>query len=689
MRRSTVFSTLLLYFFCHTIFVQAKTEEKAVYKPSSFGNMDLNNTSSKWCYQRSKSSDNFIVFWEAGYGDNPKITSDSKFRVDVDAILKIAETSFFMYRDSMQFIEEGNSKTDQYKMIILLFYSTNWMASGSGVDDTIGLLNLSANAAQALGVTVAHEVGHCFQYQVACDGHTGGWRYGYGVNSSGGNGWWEQCAQWQAFKVFPNEQFSNYQFANYLKNAHKNILHEAPRYANYFIQDYWTFLHGFDFIGKLWKESKKPEDPVDAYKRLTNISQAAFNDQIYDCASRFVTWDIPALKEQGENYILSRTSNTMNLEEDGYWMIDPAACIENYGYNVIRLNVPESDDSVHVFFESKAGEPGFRNVITNVFSGWRYGLVGLMKDGSRYYSAMKSPTFYSGKMNPKDTLIVQCPDECEKLWLVITGAPYVHVRHPWDDDESNDEQWPYQVKFENTNIYGEFAFNEEDKPYNETLSYQLTLPPFTGNANPYPSTPVQPDIEQICRAFTMNLSELKTAIGSSVQYCAIQPNGGYYFNSTANAPGHWFDKDGYVTFWGSNSYIFSELNATALNFNIGQYPNRCKEGDQYSIKQGLVYTPLSGEKVTATLIFNIKVSNDLSTAVDDMWQKEPKSEVISSLENDWLRLTQIYNTVKIYNLSGKIIVQANMSNEIGLSGLPAGMYLMNADGMTAKFVKRH
>lgn len=39
-------------------------------------------------------------------------------------------------------------------------------------------------------------------------------------------------------------------------------------------------------------------------------------------------------------------------------------------------------------------------------------------------------------------------------WLVISGAPTEHWRHAWDDNDANDEQWPYQVKFSGTNRLG-------------------------------------------------------------------------------------------------------------------------------------------------------------------------------------------------------------------------------------------
>ena len=89
------------------------------------------------------------------------------------------------YADSLKFINRGESETDDYKMIIRLRYTRDWEATGSGVDDTIGLLTLTAWSAQAAGHTVAHEVGHCFQYQVHCDNNNqNGWMYGFGDRKS-------------------------------------------------------------------------------------------------------------------------------------------------------------------------------------------------------------------------------------------------------------------------------------------------------------------------------------------------------------------------------------------------------------------------------------------------------------------------------------------------------------------------
>ncbi len=406
---------------------------------------DVYNPANNWSIERSKQSKNWILFWEPGFGDNPGPS--------IDDCLAIAERSFDFFADSLKFIQRGASKTDTYKMIIRLRFTSDWEASGSGVDNTIGLLTLTPSAMTSRGgQTVAHEVAHCFQYQVHCDNNdNNGWTYGFGPNGSGGNGFWEMCAQWQAYKVFPNAQFANEWFNGYLASVHKNPMHETPRYNNFFIHDYWTHLHGLDFIGRLWNRSYRPEDPIETYKRITSISQSTFNDQMWDCAARFASWDIPALRSRGAGYILSRPQPKFLNMGNNVWRIDSLACPENYGHNIIRLNTPLTAQTVVANFEGLAGIDGYRKLNTSA-AGWRIGFVALLRDGRREYGQVQ--TVSMGNNNGKVTVTFQCPANCERLWFVVSGAPLTHWRHAWDDNDANDEQWPYQVNFLNTNLLG-------------------------------------------------------------------------------------------------------------------------------------------------------------------------------------------------------------------------------------------
>ena len=554
-------------------------------------NLNLNNSSSKYCWERSRESENFICFWEAGLGSDP-INAGSK-RVDVDDLLAKAEIYYDVYKNRMKFIIPGESRADKYKMIIFLWESDEWGAYGGGSSDVIGAIWVSTHTCQPVGATIAHEIGHAFQYQTYADYRNGcGWRYGFGPNGSGGNGFWEQCANWQAYDIYPNEKFTNYNFGVYLDNYHKHMLHETPRYANYFIQDYWVMKHGEDFIGKLWRGARYPEDPVEAYQRLTGIDQTAFNDEMYDCAARLVTWDIDKIRDYGKNYI-GRQSVNMTRDSLNYWQINPERCLENYGYNVIRLNVPQAGKEVKAHFVGLAGADGYRKLNVDK-AGWRYGFVALKENNGRVYSDMFNQA--------DDTAHFAIPDSCSMLWMVVTGAPTTHWRHAWDDDDSNDEHWPYKVKFEQTNLYGQYDFSGDYQRYDTTLYYEVELP---YSSNSYLSTPLSINIDPVCMALGLTGTQLRTELGNKLRFVGFNANGTIAGNYTANGYGHWFSAAGNVINWGESSYVYSEYQENSYTFNIGQYPGRCPKGSKYTIRQGFRYQAPDNKTYQVKLVFTI------------------------------------------------------------------------------------
>ena len=297
-------------------------------------------------------------------------------------------------------------------------------------------------------------VRHTFQYIVSCDhGLTHGWRYGFGPNGSGGCAWWESCAQWQAYKVYPEKQFVDSWGTYIYRVSHMNLLHEQIRYYNFYVQDYWCQLHGQDFIGRLWQESTRPEDPVEAYQRLNNQTQADFCRDMYDYACRAITWDIDGIRERGRGLSDMFTTRLHDVG-DGWLEIDSAYCPQNYGFNVIRLNLPEAGTTVKADFLGEAGAPGYRAYNVDK-AGWRYGFVALTTDNQRVYGPMFAA--------PEGTATFSLPENSARLWFVVSGAPTEHWHHPWDmgtnaagndihteESLANDEQWPYRVRFSNT-----------------------------------------------------------------------------------------------------------------------------------------------------------------------------------------------------------------------------------------------
>jgi hypothetical protein len=174
---------------------------------------------------------------------------------------------------------------------------------------------------------------------------------------------------------------------------------------------------------------------------------------MYEHASRLTTWDLPAIRAHGEKFIDKRAQVKMSHTSDGFWLVHPSECVENYGYNSIKLNAPPQAVNVQALFKGKIGAKGFRDINTDK-GGWRYGFVALLDNGARKYSQMGTAVYKNGN-NPHQTLTFSCPGNCIKLWFVVSGAPQQHWRHPWDDDNSNDEHWPYEVQFLNTNLLGE------------------------------------------------------------------------------------------------------------------------------------------------------------------------------------------------------------------------------------------
>ena len=84
-------------------------------------------------------------------------------------------------------------------------------------------------------------------------------------------------------------------------------------------------------------------------------------------------------------------------------------------------------------------------------AGWKYGFVALLKDGTRVYSPITTSTY----ADSTDIASFEAPANIKNLWFVVSGAPTSY----WSRDlinwvESTAEQWPYRVKFYQTNVSG-------------------------------------------------------------------------------------------------------------------------------------------------------------------------------------------------------------------------------------------
>lgn len=621
--------------------------ERYLAKPSGYNNCDYTKTTSQWCFQRSMESEHFICFWENGMTKNSShnITYDG-YTLNVKTLLNNAEKIFDVYVNQLGFLVPGKSVTDNTKIHMYIVKKsgggTDWRADGSGQDGVswyyegttkrqkstpVGLFHCTTRAATARGGhTPAHEIGHVFQYLVSADlGQSHGLNYGYGPNASGGNCWWEDCANWQAYKVYPERQFTDGEYYELNLNTHHlNILHEDARYNNCFYHDYWCMKHGMNTVGRVWRESKKPEDPMEAYMRLFNLSVSDFADEMYDCFSRMATWDIDGIRDRakakiGTHYqrLIEPSAAIVTAKLDGendWWVVDPKYCPQNYGYNINPLKVPAAGTAVKATFRGIVGASGYRKLNADK-AGWRYGLVAYTKSGERVYSDMQS--------NASDGVAeLTVPENCTRLWLVVMGAPTSYWRHAWDDDVSNDEQWPYAVKFTGTDplgvsrTYGDFPNDYERKDTTVVINANLAY-----SSSSWSSVRVQLDMDAASKALGVSTAKLTSAVCGKktsasypyVRIAGLNANGKTETNSKTISDtdvifGHWFSTGGDVqSGLNGSAAIYTKIYHDKYGCYVGQNPGKLQKGKTYIVREAIIYTDKDGKEYKAIMEIHLNV----------------------------------------------------------------------------------
>ena len=429
-----------------------------IYIPSDMKSHGFLDSSKQWYFGRSAQSEHFIIFWEKDYGEYGDTTpkdAPKPFTVDVDALLDWAEKCFDYYCNTLHFVDhgKGRSYTDKYKMHIRLVHSTEWKAEGFGVDDVIGVLAVNPDAAVDKS-TLAHEIGHIFQYQVYCDqvlnkevtaNFHSGWRYEIG---SMGCGFWEQTSQWQSFMMCPDQTFTNWYFDAYknpvettdgtdlgcfVSNCHRHFLHEVMRYSSYFLHYFIIDKYGQDAIGRIWRASRYPEDALQTYMKLFELSVSEFNRDIYDYAARCVTWDFKDTRDEGLKH-LDKISWKYTKSADGFYKVSDARSPEATGFNVIKLKSVKAGSKIAIDLEGLSEKAD---------AGWTVGFVGLDKNNVRHYSEPASASKVSGY---KATAEWTVPEGCSKVWAVVACTPGAYYSHKWDNNLANDVTWPYRIK---------------------------------------------------------------------------------------------------------------------------------------------------------------------------------------------------------------------------------------------------
>lgn len=615
------------------------------WKPSEYASLNFFRSDAKFSWVRSKQSEHFIVFWEAGFGDDPskaEALNGVNMQVDIDDLLVKAEQFFKTNIETLKMAELGKGKSylDKYKMEIFLFYTSEWLATGSGYDNTIGALWVNPSTCQPVGSTIAHEIGHSFQYQVYCDkllqggkdDMKSGFRYGFGPNGEGGCAYWEQCAQWQSFQDYPEQQFG-YDINVFKAQYHRHFHHEWMRYASYWLQSYWVQKYGVEAYGEIWRQSVFPDDAIKTYTNLYNGGDwEKTKTDLYDYAARMATFDIDGVREYaGSNQGLLTT--TLFKTEDGGYQVSYMSCPSTTGFNVIPLNLPEGDSKVSVAFEGLAtgsalpaddsgnyldGDLASKSVSQGTYNkqgagkeGWKYGFVAMKKDGTRVYGDMNSASV--GTSNAS----FDVPENTEYLFLVVLGAPTEYRQNEWDDDCTDDDQWPYRVKFSGTDLLGSFDIDETKDPADITLTYDVNCDAAEGGYE-LGTIDLQSngDIQKLAQSFvlqsavlsgnTLPIANGNTAVPAEgkIAFGLLQPDGSISYTYTANS-GFYITAEGKQGSWSNGDPLWVEYDKDAFVIKYGHYPGKSVKGTKYTIKPCLVYTK-GGKQYKATITINMQ-----------------------------------------------------------------------------------
>ena len=400
--------------------------------------------------------------------------------------------------------------------------------------------------------------------------------------------------------------------------------HEWMRYASYWLQSYWVEKRGVEAYGEIWRQSVLPEDAIKTYTKLYNDGDwSKTADELYDYAARMATFDIDGVREYaGSNVTANHFKTTLFKQADGYYQVSYGSCPSTTGFNIVPLNLPDEEGAVvtasfkglqvgSALPEGDTGNfvngdlqtiQGTATTYNNVGSGkegWRYGFVALNADGTRVYGDM-----FSSKDGVASFSV---PAGAEYLYFVVLGAPTEYRQNEWDDDEKDDDQWPYKVKFGNTDLLGNFEIDETADPKDVTITFDVKCDASNGG---YPLGTIDlSSSKKLAQAFVLNPSAISALVQGvnakpsegKVVWGLEQTDGSYAYNSTANN-GFWCTAGGDLTNWGADAFTYVEFDGLTITY--GHYPGHSVAGETYTLKPTLIYTK-DGKEYKATIQINM------------------------------------------------------------------------------------
>ena len=376
--------------------------QKKIYIPEDLRKMNLQADTSQWSFKRSIETDDLILMWERGFGNDtnhPPMLEGKPMSFNLTNLRDRVQSFYHFFRDTLAFSLPG-SKADQYKMMVMVNYSLDGTAYGGTYDNFIGALWVAPNRIQDAKMNcMAHELGHSFQLQIPADSVGDAW---------GGSGFFEMTSQWMLWQVNPDWLTDeNYHFEAFKKLTHKAYLHLDNIYHSPFVIQWWSDLHGRKSIAQLYRQGRIGEDPVITYKRIYHMSQRAFCNEMFRGYQHLVNFDFNHARKETRRYAC-----TFDTELEGGQWLRPKNYPEEYGFNAIKL-----DERVNLNARKFSLKMRGDNL--------RYGFVGITTDGKSIYSDVNATEF-----------VVPQSKRLAHLYLIVMGAPLQHQQLPMPTDEN-------------------------------------------------------------------------------------------------------------------------------------------------------------------------------------------------------------------------------------------------------------
>lgn len=362
----------LLIILCIVSCTSPTSTSKKIFIPKDLQEMDLSDPASTWSYSRMDTTDNLVIFWEQGFGNDlahPDSLEGQPMDVDLPLLRQQLERFYIFFRDSLQFTLPG-SRCHDTRMMVMLRYSLEGTAYGGSYDDSIGALWVTPQRLRDPRLNcIAHELGHSFQCQIGAD-RGGEWPvYGF----------YEMTSQWMLWQVNPDWLTDeNYHYEAYRRLTHLAFLHPENIYHSPYVLQYWSEKHGRDIIGRLFREGRQDEDPVQAYQRLTGITHQQFCDEMIDAAVHIVGLDFRHAYAETRQYAYQMGDTVPPLHRGE--VREAGQRLEAFGFDVYPLDVTAAD-TVSVEIEGLVDDPE---------AAWRYG-VAEAPDGRRWLVVMATP----------------------------------------------------------------------------------------------------------------------------------------------------------------------------------------------------------------------------------------------------------------------------------------------------------